>query len=76
MELGLKHPMYRSMMDEVVGWEEGSVRKALLLRGERQVGKMTLPLFCAGFMDVMHSPSQLVIPERPKGFEDMPSGHI
>ena len=42
MELGLKHPMYRSMMHELVRWKGDPVRKALLLRGERQVGKTTL----------------------------------
>ena len=42
MELGLRNPMYRCMTDVLRDWKESGVRKALVLRGERQVGKTSI----------------------------------
>ena len=39
LELGMKHPMRRTIEDDLLRWKNGRVRKALLILGERQIGK-------------------------------------
>ena len=39
LELGMRHPMRRTIEDDLLRWKNGRVRKALLILGERQIGK-------------------------------------